>query len=131
MFRPRSRPKGDAGKGRGMGNAMFESESTEVLRDRGEDPPANVEIVRRVMDAHARRDWDTVFALYDPDIEWDQSRNPYAIDLPTTGRGHDAVRAWFRRMGEAWELYSYEDEGMAEAEDHVVQFIRWRARGRT
>jgi ketosteroid isomerase-like protein len=34
----------------------------------------NVELVRRLYDAVSRRDDTTVFTLYDPDIEWDDSR---------------------------------------------------------
>ena len=30
----------------------------------------NVEIVRRIVDAHQRGDFASVFAGYDPDIEW-------------------------------------------------------------
>jgi ketosteroid isomerase-like protein len=35
---------------------------------------ANVELVRRVYDAAARRDANAVLALYDPDVEWDWTR---------------------------------------------------------
>jgi ketosteroid isomerase-like protein len=34
----------------------------------------NVEIVRRVYQAVARRDTASVLELYDPDVEWDASR---------------------------------------------------------
>jgi ketosteroid isomerase-like protein len=34
----------------------------------------NVEIVRRVYEAVARRDTPTVLAAHDPDIEWDLTR---------------------------------------------------------
>ena len=37
-------------------------------------PEENVEIVRRVYDAAARRDAEMVLALYDPKIEWDWTR---------------------------------------------------------
>jgi ketosteroid isomerase-like protein len=38
----------------------------------------NVEIVRRMYEAEARRDYETVLALYDPAIEFDDSRSPVA-----------------------------------------------------
>jgi ketosteroid isomerase-like protein len=34
----------------------------------------NVEIVRRVFDAVARDDSASVLALFDPEVEWDNSR---------------------------------------------------------
>jgi ketosteroid isomerase-like protein len=36
----------------------------------------DVEVVRRVFEASARRDSDAVLALYDPDVEWDAARFP-------------------------------------------------------
>jgi ketosteroid isomerase-like protein len=37
----------------------------------------NVEVVREIYDAVARRDTETVLALYDPEVEWDFSGSPY------------------------------------------------------
>jgi ketosteroid isomerase-like protein len=64
----------------------------------------DVEIVRRVYEAVARRDTATVLALYDPDVEWDFTRGPLA-DVMGRGiyRGHDGLRSWFRAWYEAWE----------------------------
>ncbi len=90
----------------------------------------NVEILRVIMDAQARRDWPAVFAHYHPEIEWDQSRNRLAFDLPPISRGHDAIRDWFRRSGDAFDLAEYEQQELIDAGDQVVQFFRIRARGR-
>ena len=38
---------------------------------------ANVELVQEIYDAVARRDRETVLALYHPDVEWDFSRSPF------------------------------------------------------
>jgi ketosteroid isomerase-like protein len=51
----------------------------------------NVEIVRGVYDAFARRDNAAPFAVYAPDIEWDL-REGVGLDAPTVYHGHDGVR---------------------------------------
>ena len=58
----------------------------------------NVEIVRRVYDAAARRDSATVLALYDPDIELDASQLGVAGIAggdEAVYRGHDGLRRFF------------------------------------
>src|SRR6266540_2546832 len=49
----------------------------------------NVEVVRRVFGASAQRDAETVFSLFDPEAEWDNSQGPFK-DLIGAGvyRGH-------------------------------------------
>src|SRR6266540_2459349 len=37
----------------------------------------NVEVVRRVFGASAQRDAETVFSLFDPEAEWDNSQGPF------------------------------------------------------
>lgn len=91
----------------------------------------NVEIVRTIMDAQARRDWPAIFAHYHPEIVWDQSRNRLAFDRPTLSKGHEAIRDWFRMASETMELVAYEQDDLIDAGDQVVQFFRIHARGRT
>ena len=56
----------------------------------------NVEVVRRIYDAVARGDSETVLSLYDPDIEWDMSRGAFgAIGGGRVYRGHDGLRSFF------------------------------------
>ena len=59
----------------------------------------NVEVVRRLYDAAARRESATVLSLYDPDVEWDGSRSRWAEVMPGEDRwrGHEALRSFFRR----------------------------------
>jgi ketosteroid isomerase-like protein len=95
----------------------------------------NVEIVRRMLEASDRRDGEAVFAVYDPDIEFDWSelravsgiedRNP---DFPEHLRGRDAVRAALHEWVSAWEIVDYEHEQLIDAGDQVVHFIRQRRR---
>jgi ketosteroid isomerase-like protein len=91
----------------------------------------NVEIVRRLYDAVARRDAATVLALYDPEVEFDYTHGPLR-DL--IGRrvyhGHDGLRLWFREWHEAWENVDYDCEELIGAGDQVVSVDIGRGRGR-
>jgi ketosteroid isomerase-like protein len=49
----------------------------------------NVEVVRRIIDAHGRRDLDAVLAKYDPEIEWHIERvKARASDFQPVYHGH-------------------------------------------
>ena len=92
----------------------------------------NVEIVRRVYDAVARRDADTVLSLYDPDVELDGSRLPESglTALPNPLRGHEGLRRLARAWNEAWEYAEdHCDELIDVGGDHVVSVVTRRARG--
>jgi ketosteroid isomerase-like protein len=76
----------------------------------------NVEVVRRVFDASAQRDAETVFSLFDPEAEWDNSRGPFT-DLIGAGvySGHEGLRRfWHEYYAEAWE----------SVEDNLEELIR-------
>jgi ketosteroid isomerase-like protein len=87
----------------------------------------NVELVRRVYGAVARRDTAGVLAMYDPEIEWRPWR-----DL--TGRsvyhGLDDLRTFYREWYEAWENYEESYEELIDAGEHVVVVATGRGRGR-
>ena len=51
----------------------------------------NVELVRGIYDAVARRDSESVLALYDPEVEWDMSRGAWR-ELDEAGRSIAATR---------------------------------------
>ncbi len=57
----------------------------------------NVEIVRSIYEAAARRDSEAILKLYDPKVELDFSRLPHAQAI---GRGlyhgHEGLRSWYR-----------------------------------
>ena len=58
----------------------------------------NVEVVRSIMDAHERGDFDAVFAGYDPEIEWHLSPVFARVsDFESVYYGHEGVRAFWRR----------------------------------
>jgi ketosteroid isomerase-like protein len=93
----------------------------------------NVEIVRRLFEAVARRDTEAVLSLYHPDVEWDGSRHRWAEVLgPGRARwqGHDALRAWSKRYYEAWENLEDHVEELIDAGECVISVVTTRARGR-
>jgi uncharacterized protein len=91
----------------------------------------NVETVRRVHEAAARRDAAAVYALYDPDVVLDASRVQIAGFAERDAyRGHDGLRRFFRQWHEAWEDVEYDFEELIDAGDHVIAVVTRRARGR-
>ena len=92
----------------------------------------NVEVVRKVIAAHERGDFDGVFAAYDPAIEWHISRvEAPASDFDPVYHGHDGVRAFWRQWFAAWETVAFEYEEFIDADDSVVSILSQRMRGRT
>ena len=92
----------------------------------------NVEIVRRVYDAVARRDTEGVLALYHPDVEWDGSRVRWAEVLPETAqfRGHEELQKFFRMYYEMWESFEDDVQELIDSGDNVVSVVTSRGRGR-
>jgi ketosteroid isomerase-like protein len=92
----------------------------------------NVEIIRRMYDAAARRDSDVVLAIYDPEVEVDMSRAP-CRDL--VGKrfyhGHDGLRAFYREWNDAWEIVESDVAELIDGgDDRVISVETTRARGR-
>src|SRR5512139_663238 len=80
----------------------------------------NVEIVRALYEAFARRDGESPFSVYAPDIEWDMSRS--AIPLPgeeAVYHGHAGVRRYARAWLEAW------DSSTPHSNDWWMRETRW------
>ncbi len=86
-------------------------------------------------DANARGDYEMVLALYDPAVEFDNSRSPVADFIGTVGevfRGREAVQQAFRDWYEAWDNVESDVEELIDAGgDNVVSVFTYRARGRT
>jgi ketosteroid isomerase-like protein len=92
----------------------------------------NVEVVRRVFDASAHRDSETVFSLFDPEAEWDNSHGPFK-ELIGGGvyRGHEGLRQfWHEYYAEVWERVEDDLQELIEVGDRVVSVVNTRARGR-
>jgi ketosteroid isomerase-like protein len=94
----------------------------------------NVEIVRRVYDAAARRDTPAVLALYDSQVELDPSRLQFAGLAGGDGgvyHGHEGLRRFFREWHEAWKAIEYSfDELIDAGGEHVISVVTRQARGR-
>jgi ketosteroid isomerase-like protein len=92
---------------------------------------ANVEVVRRLYDAVARRDAATVLSLYDPDVELDNSRfHAVGFGGPGVYRGHEGLRRFFREWHDAWEEVEYDYDELIDAGDRVISVDIGRGRGR-
>jgi ketosteroid isomerase-like protein len=88
----------------------------------------NVEVVRDVLEAQQRRDWEAFRRLYDPGIEWQDVSGLWG-DWGTR-RGFEDVRDAFVSWFEAFDHVSFDIENIVEAGDEVVASIRISARGR-
>jgi ketosteroid isomerase-like protein len=91
----------------------------------------NVEIVRRVYEAVARRDSASVLDLYDREFVSDISRLPeYALTGQTIIRGRDELRSSWREWYEVWESFEDECEELIDAGEYVISAVTRRGRGR-
>jgi len=91
----------------------------------------NVELVRQVYEAVARRESASVLALYDSEVEWDGSRLPEAsLDGESVTRGHYGLRKSTRDWANAWESFEDECEELIDAGEHVISVVTRRGRGR-
>jgi ketosteroid isomerase-like protein len=93
----------------------------------------NVELVRRVYDAVAARDSETVLSLYHPDLVWDHTHNAEVAGLvgEPIYHGHDGLREWSRQFYEAWEDVTADLEDVMDVgDDRVVAVLNYRGRGR-
>ena len=91
----------------------------------------NVEVVRGVIDAHERGDFEAVFSAYDRNIEWDVTRTQAPVsDMKPISHGHDGIRAFWRQWFETWEAVRFEYEEFIDAGDDVIGILTQRMRGR-
>ena len=82
-----------------------------------------VDWVRRAYDAFARRDWDRIGDLLDPDIDFRTTVEAAA--------GRAGVEAWIRQADDLIEDFVIEIEEVIEAgEDRVVVLVHEHGRGR-
>ena len=90
----------------------------------------NVEVVRRVYEAAARRDAETVLALYDVEVEFDSSRLEIVDNVGAGSdvyRGHAGLRRFFREWHEPWESVEYDfDELIDAGGDYVISLVTRR-----
>jgi ketosteroid isomerase-like protein len=89
---------------------------------------ANVEVVRGVYDAFARRDNAAAFAAYVPDIELDFRAG--SIDAPIVYHGHDGVRAAFRNWLAPFRDFEFQPGEVRDFKDHVLVTVYEHGIGR-
>ena len=91
----------------------------------------NVEIVRGIYEAVARRDGVTPFEAYAEDIVWDLSNSRRtALGVEPIYRGHEGVRQFWRDALSVFGDADLEVEELIDAGDQVVAVTRERAIGR-
>ncbi len=84
----------------------------------------NVEIVRRMFDAHLRGDFEASLAMFDPEVEFDTSLRPDG----RVWRGREGVRRAMLEWIGTWDDYRLEIHRYIDAGDRVV--VVWTERGR-
>jgi ketosteroid isomerase-like protein len=91
----------------------------------------NVEIVRGIYDALARRDANAAFEAYAEDIVWDMSRTHVAaFRQKHVYEGHEGVREIWREGLEIFGEVDMQVEELVEAGEQVLAFVREREVGR-
>jgi ketosteroid isomerase-like protein len=78
----------------------------------------NVELVRALLGAFDRADYEAALEVLDPEIEW-QVPPGIAIGLEVY-RGRDEVQRGFAEWLAAWGAYRFEAEEMLDHGEHVV-----------
>lgn len=91
----------------------------------------NVEVVRKLFDAAARHDTDTLLDLYDPYIVWDASRTERGAITGKVVQGREDLLKWLREWYEPWEnLDDILGELIDAGQQRVVSIMVQRGRGR-
>jgi len=88
----------------------------------------DADAVRRFLEL-ARDTPDSVWGIFDDDVEWVLSVNR-APDFPTVSRGPEAVREFFRRWSGTFEDWDYAVEDMVEGPGTVAVRIHQWGRGK-
>jgi uncharacterized protein len=88
----------------------------------------NVELVRTLLGAYDRADYESALAALDPDIEW---HVPPGVSIGReVYRGRDEVQRGFAEWLGAWDTYRFESEEVLDHGDHVFVGGMQTARGR-
>ncbi len=89
----------------------------------------NLRIIRGFYDAFARRDHESAFKHYSPDVEWDVSRFP-TPGIDPVYRGHEGIRRFWRAWLGAWAELAFEVKEIRAAGPYVAVRIEQRNLGR-
>jgi ketosteroid isomerase-like protein len=92
---------------------------------------ANVDVVRRLYEAAARRDDVIPFEVYAEEIIWDVSNSRRALlAMKPIYHGHEGVRQYWRETTSVFGEIDFEVEELIDAGDQVLAVIREREVGR-
>jgi ketosteroid isomerase-like protein len=87
----------------------------------------NVEVVRRILEAANRQDWQAVVAELDLKVEIDDRDILDADDY----RGHNSFFRWIARWNESWESWRMEDIEIRPAgDDRAIGLFRMVVKGK-
>ena len=89
-------------------------------------PRRSVDLVRDIIEAARRGDWETALAGYDDDAILDQTRMPDGAVY----RGREGVAEFYRSWFGAWDELSIETQQLIDAGDQVVDINVVSGRGR-
>jgi ketosteroid isomerase-like protein len=78
----------------------------------------NVEIVRRIVEAAQRGDWDAAIAEYDEAVVW--TRGEWRMPDGGIYYGHEGVRDFYTGWVGAWDDFHISLERLVDAGDRVV-----------
>ncbi len=91
----------------------------------------NVELVRGIYEAVARRDDVSPYEVYAEDIVWDPSHGPTAgLGIDPVYHGHEGVREFWRDGLSAFAEVTLEVEDLIDAGDRILAVVREREVGR-
>jgi uncharacterized protein len=83
--------------------------------------------VRRTYQAFTAGDFDAMFELLDPDVEWHQ---PEHVPGAKVFHGHEGVRTWLRDTHEAVEDIQIEPVEVIDAGAEVIAVVAVKVTGR-
>jgi ketosteroid isomerase-like protein len=88
---------------------------------------ANVEIVRKAIQAWNQREADLLLSYAAPEIEW-MPAGPAAVESAVY-RGHDEVASAYAAVWETWDLFQFEEGQVRDLGDSVLWLGRVKMRG--
>jgi ketosteroid isomerase-like protein len=84
----------------------------------------NVDVMRRIVEASGRQDYQAVLVDLDPEVEIDDT------DIPES-TGADSFLEWLARWDQVWESWRVEDlEVRAAGEDQAIALFTMVAKGK-
>jgi ketosteroid isomerase-like protein len=89
--------------------------------------PSKTELLRQVYDALARRDFEVLAGLADPDFEMDLTDR---VLNPATYRGADGLARFLEEVDELWASMDLAVERVLERGDEALEVLRVRLQGR-